>query len=224
MPENDNDRYVSPSDVDAFMKRLTVILILAGAVVLVPLVFYARHLEQRFGDFEASLQYRAPVPEDEPATGRPRNYVALNAAEGQTVYVPAYSHVYHRDGRPHLLTVTLSVRNTSRDKDIRVESVEYYDTKGGLVKSYLEKPLRLKPLATAEFLVERDDTSGGSGANFLVEWSADEPVSHALIEAIMIDTSGNQGISFARKGEVISEIRPSSAGPMQPSEPVAPMP
>ncbi len=91
-----------------------------------------------------------------------------------------YSHIYHEDGNPYLLTITLSIRNTSVDHDIVVKSVRYFDTQGTEVKSYLQKPRRLAALATVEFLIERDDTTGGSGANFLVEWVADQ----ALLDQI----------------------------------------
>jgi hypothetical protein len=66
----------------------------------------------------------------------------------------------------------------------------------------------LPALATTEFLVERDDASGGSGANFLVEWVAQDEVTEPIIEAVMIDTKGQQGISFARSGRPVREIIP----------------
>ena len=54
-------------------------------------------------------------------------------------------------------------------------------------------------------IVEREDASGGSGANFLVEWFANHPVTAPIIEAVMIDTQSQQSISFARRGVVIKE-------------------
>ncbi|MEQ8838981.1 MAG: DUF3124 domain-containing protein, partial [Lacipirellulaceae bacterium] len=118
----------------------------------------------------------------------------------------AYSHIYHDDGAPYLLTITLSIRNTSLVEEIVVKSVRYFNTQGQEVKSYLKKPLRLPALATAEFLVERNDASGGSGANFLVEWFAKENVTEPIIEAVMIDAKGKQGVSFARVGKPVSEF------------------
>ena len=40
-------------------------------------------------------------------------------------------------------------------EDLESFGTRYYDTNGKLVKNYLEKPLRLNPLATAEYLVEQ---------------------------------------------------------------------
>ena len=124
------------------------------------------------------------------------------------VYVPVYSHIYHQRGRPQLLTVTLSVRNTDLEREILLTSVRYYDTSGQEVKSHLDRPLRISALAAIEFVVARDDTTGGSGANFIVERISSKPVSAPVIETVMIDTSGNQGISFVRQGTVIEEKLP----------------
>ncbi|NNE00465.1 MAG: DUF3124 domain-containing protein [Pirellulaceae bacterium] len=184
-------------------------LLIGGVVALfvVPLIIYAIYMEQRLGAFEDTLRHRGPqtLQVDEITRGD-LFHLAANPVEGQVVYVPAYSHIYHGDGDPYLLTITLSVRNTSMDDEIVVKSVRYFDTNGKEVKSYLEKPVRLPALGTTEVLVERDDASGGSGANFLVQWYANNPVTEPIIEAVMIDTNSQQGISFARRGSVISEV------------------
>lgn len=156
--------------------------------------------------FEAALHYQPPEETDEHPPLNVSDQIAIVGSQGQVVYVPAYSHVYHEDGKPHLLTITLSVRNTSDENDMVVRSVRYFDTKGKEVKSYLKKPLKLGPLGTTEILVSRDDATGGSGANFLVDWVSANPISDPIIEAVMIDTAGQQGISFARSGRVIREV------------------
>jgi len=202
---------ISAKEVDAFMRQLKLLVVGALVLLAVPLVIYLFFLDHRIDSFEESQRYRPPHEVPEYAAGDTQLLLA-KPVQGQTVYVPAYSHVYHGDGAPYLLTVTLSVRNTSVERAILVKSVRYFDTKGKEVKSYLEKPLRLPPLATTEFLVQRDDASGGSGANFLVEWDAPQRVSEPIIEAVMIDTEGNQGISFVRSGRVIREIQPSGGG------------
>ena len=193
------------SDVDAFMRRFWLILIVCFVVFLVPAFLGAYYLERRLDSFEDALHFQAPEELGAETAELNIDHLTSSAVQGQTVYVPVYSHVYHQNGKPQLLTITLSIRNTSLDSDIIVTSVRYFDTNGKEVKSYLAKPRSLAPLATTEFLVERDDTSGGSGANFLVEWISKEPVTQPVIEAVMIDTSGQQGISFARSGTVIRE-------------------
>jgi hypothetical protein len=123
---------------------------------------------------------------------------------GQTVYVPIYSHIYVWDqSRTVNLTATLSVRNTDLTHPMIIASVNYYDSSGKLVRKYLEQPVELEPLASTNFVVDREDTSGGSGAAFVVEWVAQQNVSVPVIESVMINTAGNQGISFVSAGRVI---------------------
>ena len=140
-----------------------------------------------------------------PNTGVSNPSESLETAVGQTVYVPAYSHVYYQDGREFLLATTLSIRNTSFTNPISVRSVRYYNSKGHLVKEYSQKSLSIPPMATTEFFVEERDTSGGSGANFIVEWTAPKDVTEPVVEAVMISTSSQQGISLISPGRVIKE-------------------
>lgn len=131
---------------------------------------------------------------------------AAGLSKGQTVYVPCYSHIYHGiKTRPIDLTITLSVRNTDPARAVTLSSVDYYDTTGRLVKHHLEQPMRLEPLMTAEFIVAQTDSTGGSGANFIVRWQAEAPASPVLVEAVMIGTSSQQGISFSSQGVVVPE-------------------
>ncbi|QDT11137.1 DUF3124 domain-containing protein [Stieleria marina] len=201
MPTN-----ITDEEVTRFMRQFK--LLLAGVVALfvVPLIIYAVFMQRRLDAFAETLQYSGPqtlLVDDAARTDL--FHLATSPVQGQVVYVPAYSHIYHGDGAPYLLTITLSVRNTSMDEEIVVKAVRYFDTKGKLVKSYLPKPVRLPALGTTEILIARDDATGGSGANFLVEWFADNPVTAPIIEAVMIDTDSQQGISFARRGSVIRE-------------------
>lgn len=123
---------------------------------------------------------------------------------GQTVYVPIYSHIYMwEQTRTTDLTATLSIRNTDLTHPIIVSTVNYYDTNGKLVRKYLAQPVELGPLAATSFVVNQEDTSGGAGASFVVEWVTQQQVSNPVIEAIMINTSGNQGLSFVSPGRVI---------------------
>jgi hypothetical protein len=120
---------------------------------------------------------------------------------GQAVYVPCYSQIYHGiRTRPIDLTITLSVRNIDTRRSITLTAVNFHDTAGKLVRRYLDAPVILAPLMTKEFIVGQTDTAGGSGANFIVLWSADPPANPLFVEAVMIGTSGQQGISFTSHG------------------------
>ncbi|MBD2326329.1 DUF3124 domain-containing protein [Alkalinema sp. FACHB-956] len=126
---------------------------------------------------------------------------------GQTLYVPIYSHIYHYNSQDHVmdLSATLSIRNTDLTNSIIITSVRYYDTDGQLIRKNVESPVELKPLASTNFFIAADDTSGGSGANFIVEWVAEKKVYEPVIEAIMISTYYQQGISFVSPAKVLKQ-------------------
>jgi hypothetical protein len=87
--------------------------------------------------------------------------------KGQTVYVLAYSHIYHGDReQPFLLAVTLSVRNTDPDHPITLTTVDYYDSDGKLLKSYLDKEMKLGAMASIRYVVKESDKSGGVRSQF----------------------------------------------------------
>ena len=127
-------------------------------------------------------------------------------SKGETIYVPVYSHIYSGDREhPFYLAATLSVRNTDPKHAITILSVDYYDSKGKLLRPYLENPIILKPLATTRYIIKESDKSGGSGANFIVKWKSDVKINAPIIESIMIGTKTQQGISFISRGRVIQE-------------------
>ncbi|MHB8988409.1 MAG: DUF3124 domain-containing protein [Desulfobulbia bacterium] len=130
---------------------------------------------------------------------------AMDLSKGQTVYVPAYSHIYvgNRE-RPFLLTITLSIRNIDAKNPVTITAADYYDTKGKRIRKYLEQPVSLGPWESIRYIVPQKDKSGGSGANFVVEWSAEKDVNPVLVETIMIGAESQQGISFTSRGQAIS--------------------
>lgn len=130
----------------------------------------------------------------------------ISRSRGQTVYVPAYSHIYGGDReRPVYLAVTLSIRNTDPEQSITITRADYYDSEGRLIKEKIKDPVTLSPLHSTRFVIKESHKSGGSGAKFLVEWEANSPASPPIIESIMISTRGQQGISFTTRGRVIRE-------------------
>ena len=185
-------------DSDKMMRNVKIIVFLT---IVIPIVALTIFMEMRFEAIEDEIQFLEP---------RDSARVDLDAlpwhpVQGQTLYVPAYSHIFHQSGEPRLLTVTLSARNTDRKNDIVLTSVRYYDTSGKERRSLVEKPLRLGPLASTEFVIEQKDKSGGSGASFIVEWMSGQPVNVPVVETVMIDTSNTQGISFVRSATVLEE-------------------
>lgn len=128
----------------------------------------------------------------------------LQPTTGQTVYIPAYSHIYHGNKEtPLLLSVTLSIRNIDLKGSLTVRSVNYHETEGALVKQYIKEPVVLGPLGSIRYVVPQKDNSGGSGANFIVEWYSDTPVNPPILESVMIGTQSQLGISFTSRGVAI---------------------
>lgn len=162
-------------------------------VVLFVTMLFVINIATQVDDIEEQLQHVSPKTlEALPSTE--------TASASQTIYVPVYSHIYAQGGKPYLLETTLSIRNTDTTHAITLNALNYFNTAGKLVKNYLNKPVSLAPLATTEILVEQQKTEGGSGANFLVEWSSVKESNAPLIEAVMIGIEGQTSISFVSSG------------------------
>jgi hypothetical protein len=127
----------------------------------------------------------------------------------RTMYVPAYSTIRIMSGRSRVdLATTLSIHNTSRDKPLLLERVDYHNTDGGLIQTYLDEPVALKPLGAIEMFVAGEDRRAGMGANFVIDWAADGPISEPVIEAVMIGTQGNATYSFVSQGRPTRIVQP----------------
>lgn len=124
-----------------------------------------------------------------------------------TVYIPIYSDIYSETKDVKFnLTATLSIRNTSLRDTIYIDDIDYYDTDGNLVRHYLvEQTLELSPMQSIEYVVEEDDTEGGTGANFIINWAANSKNVSPIFQGVMISTNGQQGISFLTEGISISQ-------------------
>ncbi len=130
--------------------------------------------------------------------------IQKEVSKGQAVYVPAYSHIYHGNREsPLLLTITISIRNVSPTGTLTVTAVDYYDSKGAMVKKYVTTPFTLAPFASERFVVAEKDKTGGSGANFIVKWTSAEEISPPIIESIMIGSQNQLGVSFTSRGQAI---------------------
>jgi hypothetical protein len=174
---------------------LTVLSGLSFVLLLLLLLFVGNSFET----LENQLSFQPPTA----GQGKGNGAYGIEIVDGQTVYVPVYSHIYANGGKPHLLEATLSIRNLDPNHAISIKSVKYFDTKGSLIKEYLDGGLALGPLETTALLVEKRDVRGGSGANFIVVWDADQPVYEPLIEAVMVGFSEGNSISFTSPGRAL---------------------
>jgi len=130
-----------------------------------------------------------------------------HAKMGEYVYVPVYSSVYFKDSTKLFnLTATLNIRNTDRNADLYLQEINYYNSKGSLVKKFLTRILKVKPLETFDIVIAEDDTSGGTGASFIIKWVSKDKIQDPIIEAVMISTRQGVGLSFITNGKVIKKI------------------
>jgi hypothetical protein len=186
-------------------EKWVVLFLLLGVLTLI-LIAGAVYLDNRFERFEDQLKF---VP--------PRSYEPPNLAEYQadnidpqqltksgSIYAPCYSHIYYHGGSPLLLETTLSVRNIDRDQPVYLTSINYVDTDGESIKVFLDQTIKLEPFQTIEFLVEEKDSTGGSGANFIIDWKSEAEVEAPLVETVMVGASGSRAIAFSRTGVPIS--------------------
>ncbi|MBT8272646.1 MAG: DUF3124 domain-containing protein [Bacteroidia bacterium] len=121
--------------------------------------------------------------------------------QGET-YLSVYSQIYSQtEHRTHDLTATVSLRNTNREDTIYVNKAEYFDTKGFPIRTYFDKTIFIAPMETVEIIIDEQDQEGGTGANFLFNWTIKPNSNEPFFEAIMISTSGQQGLSFTTFGK-----------------------
>lgn len=129
-----------------------------------------------------------------------------------STYLSVYSEIYSlTEHRTHNLTATISMRNTNRQDTVYIRRADYYGTEGNLLRTYFENPIYLGPMETVEIVIDEIDESGGTGANFLFDWTVAPGVRPPLFEGVMISTSGQQGLSFTTQGIVVKVDPPAAA-------------
>ena len=130
-------------------------------------------------------------------------------SNGQHLYLPIYAVIQYGDldrtGTARELPVSslVSIHNTDLDRPIRLLAARYFATDGKFLRNLVSAPRVLKPMETVEFLVERRDVGGGSGANFVIQWDAAVPVSPPLVQALHVELQTNRAIVFTTDAVLI---------------------
>lgn len=132
-------------------------------------------------------------------------------SKGQTLYLPIYSHMLYgnlgKSGKAShaLLSALVSIRNTDGKRALRLHSARYYDTHGKLLQERVTAPITLPPYGTMELFVELNDASGGSGANFIIQWDAEQPINPPLVESLHANMDGGKAVIFTTQAVTVSE-------------------
>lgn len=131
------------------------------------------------------------------------NFNRDSLVQGKT-YLSVYSEIY--SGTEHRilsLTATVSLRNININDTIFIDKAIYYNTHGEAIRSYFNKTIFIAPMETVEIVIDELDKEGGTGANFLFNWSKRSNSSEPFFESVMLSTSGQQGISITTQGKAI---------------------
>lgn len=131
-------------------------------------------------------------------------------SSGQQLYLPIYSHIWYGDRRADngepmksMMSALVSIRNTSLKSPIRLVSARYYSTEGRLLKEFITTPRIVAPMETFELFIEKKESEGGSGANFVIQWDAAAPTNPPMVEAVHIDNHASRPLSFTTNARVI---------------------
>ena len=137
----------------------------------------------------------------------PAGAAAGERSTGQRLYVAIYSSIPYLEGQPLNFAVTVSIRNTDLGQPITVTDLRYYGNDGAPHPEPFAPIGSLGPLASAEITIPQSQRQGDVGANLIVEWRAEAPVTPPLVEAVMIGSSRAQGFAFASRAIVLDELR-----------------
>lgn len=132
----------------------------------------------------------------------------VSRIRGQLMYLPVYSNIpYNTDESGFDMKAYVAIHNTDLTKNIHITRVLYFNHEGKPVYDFLKgSAVDLGPLATRDFHIPYEDKSG-IGANFLIEWTSDSPVTRPLVECVTISLKPNQSLALLSRGEVIREIK-----------------
>jgi hypothetical protein len=120
------------------------------------------------------------------------------------ILVPAFSSIRIGAGRTRVdFAVTLSIHNASEASPLVLERIDYFDTSGTLVQRYVNQPIALRPFGTVEVFIQAEDIRGGTGASFIIGWSAAGAIAEPVVETVMIGNVGTAGFSFVSQGRAI---------------------
>ncbi len=132
------------------------------------------------------------------------NFNGDSLVHGQT-YLSVYSEIYSgTEHRSLSLTATVSLRNINVKDTVFIDKATYFNTHGEAIRTYFNKTIFIAPMETVEIVIDESDKEGGTGANFLFNWSTRPNSTEPFFESVMLSTSGQQGISFTTQGKHIN--------------------
>tara|TARA_R110002153_G_scaffold39181_2_gene112981 strand:- start:8298 stop:8819 length:522 start_codon:yes stop_codon:yes gene_type:complete len=127
-----------------------------------------------------------------------------NSLVSGSTYLSTYAEIYkYSEDEYEALTATISIRNINKQGRVFIQNIEYFNTHGVRIKSYIAQSIYIEPMETLEIVINQLDTEGGTGANFVFDWSIKPGTNDPLFEGVMVSNSGNQGFAFVTHGRKI---------------------
>jgi len=125
----------------------------------------------------------------------------------EDIYVSAYSDLYYENQSVKTyFTVILSLRNISFTDTIYFNNIDYYSSEGKLLRKYIDDVLVLRPMESMEYIVQESEREGGTGANFVVSYSAKANLKNPpFIETVMMGNLDNYRFAFMSRGVRINK-------------------
>ncbi len=128
-------------------------------------------------------------------------YALPDSLERGMSYLSVYPQIYSESEKRIVnLTATISMRNTSTVDTLFVDKIDYYNTSGDCIRSYLQHSIYILPMETVQIIINHNDNLGGTGANVIFEWNKRTEIADPLFEAVMISTYGQIGLAFVTSG------------------------
>ena len=133
-------------------------------------------------------------------------------AKGQTLYLPIYSHMlYGNLGKSGKASTRIAVdpgqhsqyRHQALDAGARLPGISILQA--NCSANACRRPTVVPPLGTLELFVELNDASGGSGANFIIKWDAEQPVNPPLVESLHVNMDGGKAVIFMTQSVPLTE-------------------
>lgn len=130
---------------------------------------------------------------------------SVKKISGQVWYFPVYLQIpYLKDTKFYTLSAFIAIHNTDFYHPISISRVLLFNNDGKMIQNFISKPVVLNPLAASHFFVP-ENSSLGTGANFILEWTSNHPVTEPLIESVMTGLQNNQGVTFSSTGRIVRE-------------------
>jgi hypothetical protein len=130
----------------------------------------------------------------------------VKLVKGQTLYLPVATS-YVTDEYSFNVNATIFIHNADPDHAINIVKMDFYNTSGKLVETYLQQPLKLNPSAGTRLHVKNTVTGEeGTAAHFVIQWQADTKVVEPLVRGLLMGARGTRGYSFDTTPRIVQEI------------------